>query len=147
LALSGGRRITDWQRGEVHGLPCWQATLPDVAKGQWAFTQLFVNGQRAARTRRPREGYFRFTGLPEGTHGLFHGVKSAQYAEGEIQDHWKNLSDVKIVALQHWFESHLHLERIDPAQRIVHFEATTLSDLFDETGRYARYYIENVFED
>lgn len=145
--LSGGRRITGWTVAGLRGKPCWTAHLPEVAAGDWSFAQLFVDGRRAPRTRFPRSGYFRFADLPDGKHGLFHGTRRANFAAGEINPAWKNLADVKIVALQHWFESHLHIEGVDEAQRLVTFQAQSISDLFDETGHNARYWLENIFEE
>ena len=114
---------------------------------RWNFTQLFVNGVRRPRTRRPREGYFRFAELPEGRHGMFHRVKSAGFETGQVLASWRNFSDVDLVTLQHWFESHLHLASVDEQAKIVHFANFARSDLSDETNLNARYYIENVFED
>src|SRR5262249_10238356 len=61
--LSGGRRITGWKESSIHGRRAWVARLPDVARGTWNFTQLWVNGRRAARTRLPKEGLFRIEKL------------------------------------------------------------------------------------
>lgn len=145
--ISGGRTLTGWQVGEVNGKTCWMTTLPDVAAGAWHFTQLFVNGERRSRSRLPKQGYYRFTGLPDG-HRLFdwYGpTQRAEYALGDIQ-HWHNLEDVKLVALQHWFETHLHIKELDEARRIVTFTSRCISDLSDESNLLARYYLENVAE-
>jgi hypothetical protein len=58
VILSGGRRISGWQRGAGE---LWQTQVPVG----WTFRQLFVNGQRAVRARRPnvadrREAYRSF---------------------------------------------------------------------------------------
>jgi hypothetical protein len=125
--ISGGRTIAGWQVSEVNGTPCWTITLPEVASGHWYFTQLFVNGERRVRPRLPKQGYHRFAGLPDG-HRLFdwYGpTQRAEYAPDDIQ-RWRNLEDVKIVALQHWFETHLHIKELvvselnrQPSPRVV----------------------------
>lgn len=48
--LSGGRRITGWRRGE-DGI--WTTRVQGVREGTWYFRQLWVNGRRAVRARRP----------------------------------------------------------------------------------------------
>ena len=111
--LSGGRVIGDWTVTEHNGKTCWKASLGEVAEGKWHFTPLFVNGVRRARTRRPQEGYFRFADLPEGRHGMFHRVRSAGFNAGEVSAAWRNLGDVDVVTLQHWFDSHLKLAELD----------------------------------
>jgi len=52
VVWSGGRAITNWQRGEGRR---WTAELPDVKAGRWFFRQLIVNDQRAVRARWPNE--------------------------------------------------------------------------------------------
>ena len=64
VVLDGGRRVAGWRK---HNDKLWVADLPDVAKGQWAFRQLYVNGQQRTRARMPNEGFFRVAGCPQGT--------------------------------------------------------------------------------
>ena len=56
--FSGGRRLDGWK---VSG-GRWTVTLPEVAKGEWDFAQLFVDGQRRSRPRLPRDGYYYIAG-------------------------------------------------------------------------------------
>lgn len=147
--ISGGRTLGGWQVGEANGQACWTLTLPEVAQGNWYFTQLFVNGERRFRSRLPKQGYYHFTGQPDG-HRMFdwYGpTQRAEYQEGDIQ-RWKNLDDVEIVSLQFWFETHLHIKELDEAKRIVTFTSRSINDLGDEGGHdcLARYVVENVGE-
>jgi len=88
--ISGGQVISGWQVSELNGVQCWTVTLPDVAAGQWHFTQLFANGERRSRSRLPKKGYYNFTGLPDG-HALdwYNTTHRANYAPDHIQ-HWQN---------------------------------------------------------
>ena len=52
VALSGGRAITNWKKGEQGQ---WTADLPEVKAGRWFFRQLVVNDRRAVRARWPDE--------------------------------------------------------------------------------------------
>ena len=49
--LSGGRRISEWQPYKDK-IVC--AGLPEVRAGRWWFRQLFFNGRRMIRSRRPK---------------------------------------------------------------------------------------------
>src|SRR5439155_15509059 len=60
--LSGGRHIRAWKK--VKATPgMWQASIAEVAKGQWHFHELFIDGERKQRARSPNSGYFRVHGL------------------------------------------------------------------------------------
>lgn len=140
--LSGGRRIEGLRVGQVHGRACWVADLRDVKAGKWSFTQLFVNGQRRWRARFPHAGFCRFAGLPEGSGRR---PRQALFREGELR-RWRNLRDVEIVSFQHWFDSHVRIESVDVARRLVRFNQRMNGSLIDESGQPARYFAENVFE-
>lgn len=154
--LSGGRRIEGFTAVDENGLTVLRAKLPAVAQGDWEFTQLFVNGRRASRTRVPEEGFFRVdwrktaresTSAPAWNQGQ----RRFHYA-GSDGDTWReiaqseNIDDVEFVALVLWSESRVGVRRIDTADRRVTLNTETvfrLSDGFDEAAG-ARYYIENV---
>ncbi len=55
VVLDAGRPITGL-RQTADGL--WEARLPAVAKGDWRFEELYVNGRRAVRAREPDEFWF-----------------------------------------------------------------------------------------
>jgi hypothetical protein len=146
--VSGGRRITGWTVGRHRGRTCWTAEIPEVAKGRWNFTQLFVNGTRCSRSRLPKNGYYRFTGLAglSGSGNNWHkGPDRANFAPGHIK-RWKNLDDVEIVTYQLWFDTHHRIKRLDETKRAAYFWAPSLGSLWDEKNKFARYFVENVFE-
>jgi hypothetical protein len=145
--LSGGRRISGWAPAVVQGRSCWVADLPEVAAGQWNFTQLFVNGRRAARTRLPKTGYYRFTSVadPHAGNGWDNdGQTQAGFRPGDLQA-WHNLRDVELVTLAVWVDKHLYPAAVDEATHQVTFVAKGPS-LRDENGQFNRYAVNNVFE-
>ena len=149
--LSGARVITGWTKGTINGCPCWQTVLPEVVTGRWWFTQLFVNGRRRLRARLPRQGFYRFTGVPEAESqkdagGHFHGAMSACFTPGEVCA-FKNLDDIDVVVPDHWYENHLRIASVDEPAQIIHFATKGWSRFSrDETGRYTRFRLDHVAE-
>ncbi len=162
--FSGGRRITGWQvaphpiepaRGAV-----WVADLPDVADGKWYFRQLFVNGQRRSRPRLPkitpgtdgRDDFYRIEHVPNirlenaSIADLFEGCDRFTAAPGQF-DAWRNLADVEVVVLHYWIEERMPVASYDPQTRQVVSTRYSMFALRDDFApRYARYYVDNVFE-
>lgn len=150
--VSGGKRITGWKEGQVHGKRALVAPAPAVKRGSWFFRQLWVNGRRAQRTRLPEKGLYRIAELPdgvwegEGHTPLFIGQDNFGYAEGDIQP-WRNIQDVEFVALHYWIESRIPFESVDPSTRMARLQWKSRMRLSDDHSRgLAPYYIENVFE-
>ncbi|WP_169239372.1 right-handed parallel beta-helix repeat-containing protein [Candidatus Roseilinea sp. NK_OTU-006] len=162
--LSGGRRISDWQvvAHPIHPSlgKIWMAELPDVAAGKWAFRQLFVNGERRHRPRLPkitpgadgRDDFYRIAHvanvrLENATiNDLFDGCDRFIAAPGQF-DAWRNLGDVEVVLLHYWVEERMAVASYDPEAREVVFTRPSVFALRDDfTPRYARYYVDNVFE-
>ncbi|OPZ85880.1 MAG: hypothetical protein BWY76_01210 [bacterium ADurb.Bin429] len=145
--ISGGQRIEGWSSSEMNGKACWTVRLPEVTAGAWYFTQLFVNGERRGRPRLPKMGFYRFSGVPEGSWGgkWGQGPTSAFFQPGEIRN-WTNMADVELTAYQLWFETHHHLQAVDDEACLAEFYTHSLGSLVDEKGQPARYVVENVFE-
>ncbi len=60
--FSGGRTIGNWTKGQAG---VWMTKIGQVARGDWYFEQLFVNGRRATRARTPNEFYFHMQNVYE----------------------------------------------------------------------------------
>ncbi len=146
--ISGGCLITGWRPAQVNGKQVWAADLPEVKQGKWYFRQLFVNGERRPRTRLPKQGFYQFTGLPEVTEETpwSEGQTAAQFASGDLR-HWQNLSDVEVVALHLWSDSHLPIAGVDEQAGVVRFAQRSVFKLRAAFGpELSRYYVENVVE-
>lgn len=147
--ISGGREITHWTVTTVNGRSAWVADLPDVAAGNWNFSQLFVNGKRATRSRWPKEGWFRMAAVDHETR-LDFKVETTDLAGIDIAN-WTNLTDVEVVALKRW---------VDDRNKIASYNSNTnWINLFPPRSDYdmygshpaheaglAAYYFDNVFE-
>ena len=146
--LDGGRRIEGWQSAEVNGVTAWVAAVPEAAEGKWVFRQLFVNGERRTRARFPKEGYYWMEDVPAITlpAALFAGSDTFRCAPGDVQP-WKNLTDVDIVAPHYWTEERMPVASFDPETRLVRSTRRSIFALADDfQPRFAKYYVENVFE-
>lgn len=135
--LSGGRRITGWERG-ADGR--WTVTLPDVASGAWYFRQLFRGDQRLPRGRFPNdEGLLHVTAVnPEVT-----AITVDQAPPARDLAH----GDAELVVYQNWSITRARIASNDgavihtghPAGWIGHGDATTTSP-----GKPC--YLENALE-
>jgi hypothetical protein len=143
--LSGGRRITGWERGEGE---LWKVHLPQVEVGEWHFRQLFVNNQRRPRARTPNEGWFHLTGLvnPKNRKDPINR-KAFRFRPGDLRADWTNLHHVEIVKLFGWSETRLPIASVDEEQHVcvcAGLCSGSYRRLFDWYG--PRYFVENVFE-
>ena len=131
--LSGGRRITGWQRGE-NGV--WTVTLPEVRDGTWYFRSLWVDGERRSRPILPKTGTYKVAESSERMDDAF------EYNSGEIDPTWKSLDDVEIVVVQFWTEARLRIRGIDEEKRVVSFTGGSWRPLSWSKAWFA----ENVYE-
>ena len=146
--FDGGTQITGWKEERIGDTLAWTVELPEVAKGKWYFKQLFVNGQRRTRARLPKQDYFWIDTVPgiDYSAHLFDGSNRFQCKPGDIQS-WTNLTDADIVVLHYWIEERLPVVDFDEHTRVVTSSRKSIFALLDDfKPRYARYYVENVFE-
>ena len=88
--LSGGRRITGWQKGKG---PIWTAPAP------FYFRQLFVNGRRALRARTPTNGFYRIDGASSQDKPFL-----LKFRGDDVRAAWAERGDVEAIALLAWAE-------------------------------------------
>lgn len=147
VVISGGRAVTGFAPAKANGLDVVAATVPGVREGEWYPDQLFVNDRRADRTRLPKQGWYSIKSAPIGDQWS-EGQDSFTFNEGEIEQSWRNLSDVDVVALTLWIESRMPIKSVDEASHTVKLAKRSrfwLASDFDR-AKGGRYYIENVFE-
>jgi len=141
--VSGGRAITGWN---VNDKGFWQVKLPDVAAGKWEFSQLFVNGQRRYRPRRPEKDYFRIAAPAQASPTARSGTDRFHFNAGDIKADWHNLGDVELVLMNSWHTSRYRLKAVDGnAAQITGPGAG--SAWWKGFIAQRRYFLENVRED
>lgn len=118
--LSGGQRITGWRKDWFNDRVCWSADVPDVKSGKWYFRELWVDGKRATRARRPDKGFFNIVDAPDA---------GANWEEGQHRFRFKG-EDVprgpygygaEAIIMMRWVESRLPLKSVDPEDHIATF--------------------------
>jgi hypothetical protein len=139
--LSAGRTITGWREVSKGR---WQVTLPEVASGNWNFSQLWVGDQRRFRASLPKNGYHF---VEAGVGGTAVGAQDRfRFADGQIRADWKNLADVEVVAFHSWGTSRLPIRSVDAPRRIVTLGGGTWHASLAEIKPATWYRIENVGE-
>jgi len=146
--LDGSVRIEGWRVEQLGDRQVWVADVPAVAQGKWAFRQLFVNGQRRRRPRLPKEGFYwmaNVSGLSMDAQ-LFEGSDTFQVEQGDIRP-WKSLQDVDVVAIHYWIEERMPIATFDESTGTVVSSRRSMFALKDDVRKkYAKYYVENIFE-
>lgn len=152
--VDGGVRITGWREETVGGIVMWVADVPGGTEGNHYFRQLFASGERRMRTRLPKQGFYWMKDVPgteihhEGmTSDLFAGTDTFVCAEGDIDASWRNMNDVDIVAVHYWIEERMPVQSFNASTGEVKSSRKSMFVLKDDVAkRYAKYYVENVFE-
>ncbi|MGN1409344.1 MAG: right-handed parallel beta-helix repeat-containing protein [Eubacteriales bacterium] len=115
VLISGGRKITGFTETEFNGVPCFGAYIPDVKDGKWNFTDLYVDGLRADKTRLPSDGYFRMKETENPTTELFGPSKWFTAEEADLEK-FRTLyafSDIIVSFNHYWIDEHTPIESLD----------------------------------
>lgn len=141
--VSGGRVVDQWEEKDGR----WHAVLPAVKSGDWNFIQLYVNGEPRMRPRLPATGWYRVEAeLPSGPDA--NGKPDRfQFAAGNLDAKWSNLSDVEVLAMHVWTISRMRIKSIDETARQVLFTGT--SSHAKDFAKFAKgkpFVVENVRE-
>jgi len=139
--ISGGRRITGWKK--LAG-GTWSVTLPEVAKGEWFFEELFVNGRRATPAREPDSGFYRVVRPGPDNHTSFH------FKDGHIK-RYRKFKHAAVVLLSEWNTSRIRIAGIDMKRQQVSFayrRGKHPRDKYRITGfePHPPYFVENAIE-
>ena len=117
--FSGGRIIDGW-RAEAGGV--WSAAVPGVAKGTWYFEQLWVNGRRAIRARRPAHSMFLIQDVKEEMRAGSEepAGQARQIIRLNKEDiqllrglSGKELNDINFIAFHKWDVTRRHVDGVD----------------------------------
>jgi len=141
--ISGGRRLTGWK---VTPEGRWELTIPEVAAGQWSFTQLFVNGERRYRPRWPQEGFSFITAeAPASPEVGDRGYDRFHFRAGDVNPDWANLGDVELLTFHTWTMDRTRIKAVDRETLTAQRSAPTLSAVwFFNLPKGGRFLCDNV---
>jgi hypothetical protein len=125
--VSGGRRLpSQWDMETIRGRTVWTQVLPEVARGEWYFRQLWVNGQRAHVPALPKQGFFQIEGLviPEELRGQPKAWAEAPsdrfiHAAGDFDPGWQGMEDIWVMVSFSWIHQFFTVAGHDPASRVL----------------------------
>jgi hypothetical protein len=143
--VSGGRPLTGF-RAEPGGR--FALTIPEVARGEWTFSQLYRGGARCPRPRLPRQGFYTVEEeLPPSEAAAGRGHDRFRFKEGDVKHAYHASGDVDVLAYHIWCMSRMRIARIDTASRTLTFTGPTSAltpwHAFQKGNRYV---LENVRE-
>jgi hypothetical protein len=143
--ISGGRRLTGWT---VESDGRWTLAIPEVARGEWEFEQLYVDGERRSRPRLPESGYFTIAdAAPPSDAAKGKGSDRFHFAPGELRSDWNALGDVDVLCFHLWSMSRMRIASIDDAKNVVSLTGPTCApDSWASLPKGHRFVVENVRE-
>ncbi len=140
--LSGGRRLTGWRVAGGR----WTLDLPEVRRGEWRFSQLFVNGQRRLRPRVPESGYSFISDAVTPSAGPDQPPDRFRYDQGDLDAGWYDLNRVEGLVFHSWSMSRLPVKSVEAERRVVTFAGPTWNAKIATLSAGRRYLMENVRE-
>ncbi|MEE0928633.1 MAG: hypothetical protein UIG59_05530, partial [Acutalibacteraceae bacterium] len=111
--LIGGKILKDFKKDSFNGVECISLHIPEVEKGDWLFTDLYVNGKHASLSRYPKKGTLEAVTTENPTNwSLSNGSKWFVAKKADLE----NISNVEdaIVSFNHfWIDEHSPIESYD----------------------------------
>ncbi len=148
--ISGGRAITGWKRGD-DGV--WSAQVPAVARGEWYFEQLWINGRRAMRARTPDTFFNYMIDVDEEVLVAGSSPRRAKKARQTIKVWPEDLQllrglshqeqqDVNLLAYHKWDNTRRFLESIDVDEGLMVTSGTGMKE-WNPLTKNTGYVLEN----
>jgi len=151
-AIDAGVQIAGWRETTLEtGVKCWVADATDALEQVGPFRQMFAFGRRAVRARLPKDDWYWMDFVPETDQGGWPNRKCTQKTRfqpksGHFQP-FRNIEDVDIVVTHWWSEDRRPVARYDEKENMVHLAEEMFRPMVDDLDdRWARYYIDHVFE-
>lgn len=139
VIISGGRRITGFKAATFNGVRCFGAYIDEVKRGEWAFTDLYVDGLRADLTRYPVTGGFHKTDIENHGTQLFDG-STWFTAKTEDLNSVSNITDCIVSFCHYWIDEHSPIKAYEPDSGKLTLEYKTRFNINGDI----EYYLENV---
>jgi hypothetical protein len=137
--LSGGTLVKPKTGDGVWVVPVPAAKAP--------VRNISVGGELRLASRWPKEGQFTIAGLagadPKANYRT--PADRFEFAEGQIDPGWKDLSDVEVVVLHFWVAGRYRIKNVDAKARVVTLDRPSIRRFTEDGGpKPARFYLSNV---
>ena len=115
VLILGGKQLTGFKRDVFFGGECLSLHIPEVERGEWNFTDLYVSGARALKTRLPSDGYFTMKDTEIPSENLFDHSKYfiPQPEDARVIVELSGIEDVVISFNHFWVDEHTPIESFD----------------------------------
>jgi parallel beta-helix repeat protein len=137
VILSGGRKITRWQR-DANNAALWHATVSEKLDGSSEFRQLFINGERKIRARTPNNDYFRVQGASSQDKPM-----KLKFKPGDIKKEWADRVGLEVISLLAWSDIRMGITAVDEAKSVATLAGDPRPSNREDN---ARYFLENLPE-
>lgn len=145
--LSGGIRVKGFQEDVFNGVKCVSADLSEF--GELAFTDFYVNGQRADFTRYPKEGTLKPADVENHSTQLHSHSRWFIAAKEDLEtiSGFRNFGDCFISYNHYWVDEHTPIKEYDLESGRITFQYPSRYSIELTHSRSAlAYIIENVAE-
>jgi hypothetical protein len=147
--FTGGRVINNWKKS---GDGIWSTKVPEVARGEWYFEQLWVDGKRAVRARTPNKFYFYIQSVNEETLDG-ESPRQAKKARQTVQMRKEDfrvladlspgqLRDVNFMVYHKWDNTRRFIDSLDFGQTALVTSGRGMKS-WNAWKRNSRYHLEN----
>ena len=147
VVISGGKVLSGFEKDVFNGVECFSMFIPKVKSGEWHFTDLYVDEQRASLTRFPETGAFTLLDCEnkddDAWGGLFASSKWITVNPDDlacISD--KSLENAVISYCHYWVDEHSPIESLNRTSGKLTMKFNSRYNMLDTK----EYYLENVPE-
>ena len=151
--IIGGKVLKGLKKDVFNGVDCLSLYIPEVEDGKWSFTDLYVNGEPAKRTRYPKATTLKAvtTEFPKNNGQVFDSLEKGSkwfVANKEDLKHIENLENAIVSFYHYWIDEHSPVESYDCETGKVTLKYRTrfnITTQYDEdiTSDF-HYYLENI---
>ncbi len=148
ITITGSRRLTGFYETELNGCRCFAVNLPDVKSGDWSFTDLYVDGERAELPRYPENGHLIPKEVEVKSRKLHDGSKWFIANDGDL-DGVRDVEDCYLSFTHFWVDEHTPIDSFDRATNKVTMTYRSgyhCHSLSPDDSCTMEYYLENVRE-
>lgn len=139
--LSGGHRLAGWKAGPSGR---WTLKIPEVAAGEWEFSELFAGEERRFPSKLPKRGYYKTSSeLSPTVAAKGKGYDRFGYSGSEIEHALEDTKSVLIKLFLNWSSASFRIAEINTAEKWVRVQGKTQENWY-KLPVGTRFQLENV---